>query len=263
MADSDGDGIPDVIDATPGVPIDSSNFNGTTSDAFGVDDETDEDKKVLVGFEDGKPLVLNASDAKDWYEAQFVQGKPAADQLRDQLSKLGYEDDRDMLYALSRGVDFASSKYSTTNSYGAGNAFEWIVAQPVDNGGGSGGPFSSTQTIRDISSADEAMSDADAAYQSQMGRRATMEEGKAYQQVVNMMERQNPTINTTSGNSSGRNTVSSTTTKGGFDSKRFAEDWVRSQEGYGETYAATTFMQLLDEAISQPDVIRQRMEEIA
>jgi hypothetical protein len=242
---------------------DDTTHNGTTKDVFGVDDETDEDKKVLVGFEDGKPLVLNASDAKDWYEAQFVQGKPAAEQLRDQLSKLGYEDDRDMLYALSRGVDFASSKYSTENSYGAGNAFEWIVAQPVDNGGGSGGPFSSTQTIRDISSADEAMSDADAAYQSQMGRRATMEEGKAYQQVVNMMERQNPTINTTSGNSSGRNTVSSTTTKGGFDSKRFAEDWVRSQEGYGETYAATTFMQLLDEAISQPDVIRQRMEEIA
>jgi hypothetical protein len=107
------------------------------------------------------------------------------------------------------------------------------------------------------------MSDADVAYQSQMGRRATMDEGKAYQQVVNMMERQNPTISTTSGNSSGRSTVSSTTTKGGFDSKRFAEDWVRSQEGYGETYAATTFMQLLDEAISQPDVIRQRMEEIA
>jgi hypothetical protein len=244
--------------------VDDTTHNGTGSDAFGVDDETDDGKKVLVGFDDsGQALMYDSSDAKDWYEAQFVQGTKYADQLRGQLSKLGYEDDRDMLYALSRGVDFASSKFSTENGYGAGNAFEWILSQPVDNGGGSGGPFSSTQTIRDISSADEAMSDADVAYQSQMGRRATMDEGKAYQQVVNMMERQNPTISTTSGNSSGRSTVSSTTTKGGFDSKRFAEDWVRSQEGYGETYAATTFMQLLDEAISQPDVIRQRMEEIA
>lgn len=245
-----------------------TNFNGVGNDAFGTGDASADSKQVLVGYDaTNQPILLDSSNAKDWYEAQFVQNTPIGESLRDQLAKLGYENDREMLYALSRGVDFAANPYSSVNEFGAGNAFEWIMAQPVggsgSGSGAGGGPFTNVQTVRDISSPDEGMTVANTAYESQMGRRATMEEGAAFTQALNMMERQNPTKSVQSGTTSGRNTTSTSETTGGFSAARFAEDWVRSQEGYGETFAATSFMRLLDEAISRPDVVKQRMEEIA
>lgn len=272
MSDRDNDGIPDYLDASPDgesgarYPTRDSTFNGVGEDAFNTGDSSADNKKVLVGYDaTNQPILLDSSNAKDWYEAQFIQNTPIGESLREQLSKLGYEDDREMLYALSRGVDFAANPYSSVNEFGAGNAFEWIMAQPVggSGSGSGGGPFTNVQTVRDISSPDEGMTVANAAFEGQMGRRATMEEGAAFTQALNMMERQNPTKSVQSGTTSGRSTTSTSETTGGFNAARFAEDWVRSQEGYGETFAATSFMRLLDEAISKPDVVRQRMEEIA
>lgn len=258
--DWDGDGIPNFVDRTPGAP--PATYGDANSDMFGTGTANEEDRLVRVA---GDIEPLTGSAAKDWYEAQFVQNTPYADQLRTILGQLGYETDREMLSGLYRGVDFATNPYASVDAEGNGDPFEWIIAQPVDTsgGGGGGGPFTNVQTIRDISSADEGMTVANAAYESQMGRRATMEEGEAFTQALNMMERQNPTKSVQSGNTSGRSTTSTSTTTGGFSAARFAEDWVRSQEGYGETFAATTFMRLLDEAISRPDVVKQRMEEIA
>ena len=259
--DLDGDGVPNYLDRSP-MGDQGVTYGGMGADQFGGGVDAGEDRLVRVA---SNVDPLSGSDAKDWYEAQFVQGTTYADQLRNILGSLGYESDREMLSVLNRGVDFATNPYASVDAEGNGDPFEWIAAQPVDTSGGSGsgGPFTNTQTIRDISSADEGMTVANAAYESQMGRRATMEEGESFTQALNMMERQNPTKSVQSGNTSGRSTTSTSTTTGGFSAARFAEDWVRSQEGYGETFAGTTFMRLLDEAISKPDVVKQRMEEIA
>lgn len=259
--DWDGDGVPNYIDRTPGQPP-MSGPGGVGADQFGQGAASDK----LVNVAQGVP-PMTASDAKDWYQAQFVMGTPYANELRNVLSQLGYEKDSQMLAVLNRGVDFAANKFSSTDANGNGDPFELIVNAPIESrgggGGGGGGPFTNTQVVRNISSADEGMGVADAAYQQQMGRRATMDEGEAFTDALNMMERQNPTKSVQSGVTSGRSTSSTSTTTGGFDAARFAEDWVRSQEGYGENFAATTFMELLDKAISQPDVMRQRMEGIA
>lgn len=260
-SDLDNDGIPNYLDLTPNGDQ-GVTYGGAGADQFQPEADEGEDRLVRVA---GNVDPLSGSNAKDWYEAQFVQGTPYADELRSILTPLGYENDTQMLAALSRGVDFATNPYAQADADGNGDPFQWILSQPVESSGGSGsggGPFMNTQTARDISSADEGMTVASAAYESQMGRRATMEEGEAFTDALNMMERQNPTKSVQKGTTSGRNTTSTSTTTGGFSAARFAEDWVRSQEGYGENFAATTFMGLLDEAISQPDVVKQKMEAI-
>jgi len=130
------------------------------------------------------------------------------------------------------------------------------------SGGGSGGPFSSTQTVTNVSSPSQSEALADNAYQSNMGRMVRGGEAQQFRQGLNMMERQNPTVSKTSGFADGKgNTTSKTETTGGWDPTTFARDWVRSQEGYTESFAASTFMNLLDRVISQPNKIEDMIAE--
>lgn len=284
MSDRDNDGVPDSIDidggdgtgkARPGV---RPPYGGQQAGAPTVPGQPDLSKDQFVGdATDGNALVavaagmdpLTQDQAKQWFEAQFVMNTDQAQQIRKALAPLGYESDKDILYALDKGIDYAGNEYGTKGPQGEGNPFEWIFSgasgtrQPSGGGGGGGGgPFTSDQTSVNISSADKGAAMADQAFEQQMGRMATGDEGKAFTQALNLMEQQNPTRSITSGVSSGSSSTSSTKTTGGFDAAQFAKDWARSQDGYAENFAATTFMQVLDSALSRPDVVQQRLEAI-
>lgn len=173
----------------------------------------------------------------------------ALDQLR---KAAGYKDWQSALQAASSSnqpwQDFLVSMAKDSGGYG------------ISAGGGGGGPYSQTQTQVTLSNASQSAAIIDQAYQQALGRSATEDEAKAFQSALNMMQKDNPTVSTTSGVRSGNNTTSSTTTKGGFDYTTFARDWARSQDGYAENYAGTTFMSLLDKALSQPDWAKQTVD---
>lgn len=124
--------------------------------------------------------------------------------------------------------------------------------------GGGGGPTSSTNTQRTLSSASQAGSIMDATFRSELGRTGTKDEALAFQKALNEQQRQNPTVSRTNGYSNGKgSSTSSTTTTGTFDPTRFAQEYARSQEGYAERFAGINFMKILDDAISNPNIVEQ------
>lgn len=122
-------------------------------------------------------------------------------------------------------------------------------------GGGAGGPFSNKQTSVSLSSESSAAQIADQVWQAELGRQARPDEIAAFQKALNAAQQANPSTTVTTGNTSGRNTVQTSTTNTGFDPTRFATDFAQSMPDYAENFAATTFMDLLDKAISKPDAL--------
>jgi hypothetical protein len=108
--------------------------------------------------------------------------------------------------------------------------------------GGGGGAFSSTQTQVTLTNEGTARRIINDALSRELGRAASKDELNKFLKTLNANEKQNPTITKTQGYSSDGSSTSSSTTTGGFDSMDFAERFARSQEGYAEYQAATTYM---------------------
>lgn len=118
---------------------------------------------------------------------------------------------------------------------------------------GSGGSSSSTSTSVNLSSRSEAATIADDNFRRQLGRTASKQEIIDFQQALNEQERGNPTV-TRSNTSSGKGSTSTmSTTSGGFDYTRFARQYAQSQPEFSDRFAAMTFMDALDKAISDPN----------
>jgi hypothetical protein len=108
--------------------------------------------------------------------------------------------------------------------------------------GGSGGPYSSTNRVVSLSDEGTARRLLNGALTTYLGRTATDDENAMFLKALNVQERQNPSITKTTGNTSGRNTTQSQTVTGGMDKNDFAERFAKSQEGYAEYQAATTYL---------------------
>lgn len=118
---------------------------------------------------------------------------------------------------------------------------------------GSGGSSSSTSSSVNLSSRSEAATIADENFRKQLGRTASKQEIMDFQDALNEQQRGNPTVtrtNTTSGKGS---SMSTSTTSGGFDYTRFARQYAQSQPEFADRFAAMTFMDALDKAISDPN----------
>lgn len=125
-----------------------------------------------------------------------------------------------------------------------------LAGLPVRDGEGrGGGPTSSTVRSVNISSPTEALVLGDEAWVQNLGRNMNKKEAKAFQEALNKMQEQNPTTTVTN-SSGGANNFTTSRTQGGFDSRIWARDYARSQEGYSERFAATNFMDLIDRALS-------------
>lgn len=141
------------------------------------------------------------------------------------------------------------------------------------NAGTGDGPFSTTTTENrsstDLSSQSEAAGSLEAIFQQELGRLPTEKEVNAFQKALNAEQAKNASVttgtSTTSGTRSGNNTTQSvtgsTTTTGGFDPGRLAREFAQSRPMWAETQAATTFMKLLDTAVSNPDALSRLVAE--
>jgi hypothetical protein len=213
--------------------------------------------KIPVPDANGNPQRVDPDKAKAFWEVQAVQGTEAWQKASRALKSLGYKTNSQMLSALNRGIDYTQNPEAATE-----DPFTWITAQEARDSGGSGssGPYTQVQTSTNISSPSRARTTANAAFESEIGRMATKEESTQFQQALNLAEQGSPTTSVTNGVSRGRNTTSSTKTTGGFDAAAFGRDWARSQSDFAESYAAGSFMGLLDKVISQPNAIEQIMK---
>lgn len=112
--------------------------------------------------------------------------------------------------------------------------------------GGGGGGVSVTEQVNftDPSSARAFLENALGQY---LGRRPDEDEFKAFSTALRRAERRNPT-RSTAVRSGGMTRV---TTEGGLDRQQFTEEFARSQEGVGETAAATTLLDSFLRVISE------------
>jgi hypothetical protein len=127
----------------------------------------------------------------------------------------------------------------------------------IDTGGkrgGSGGPFSSTNTSITQLSDSQASAMGDPVFRSELGRTMANDEVGDFRKALNQQYQKNPTVTSSSGYSDGKgSSTSTTTTRGGFDPSRFARQYAMSQEGWAERYTGVRFMEILDQALSNPN----------
>ncbi len=111
-------------------------------------------------------------------------------------------------------------------------------------GGGGGGSraFTNIDTRVDLTNEGEARRIVNNALTGALGREATKAESQAFMKSLNMYEKENPTVTTSKGVASASGTTSTTTSEGGFDKADFADRYSKSQEGYAEYQAATTYL---------------------
>ena len=112
-----------------------------------------------------------------------------------------------------------------------------------DGGGGGGSQaFTDVNTRVDLTNEGEARRIVNNALAGALGREATKTEMKAFRKALNMNERENPVVTTTTGVRSASGSTSETTSEGGFDYTDYADRFAKSQEGYAEYQTATTYL---------------------
>jgi hypothetical protein len=104
---------------------------------------------------------------------------------------------------------------------------------PLANGDGSGGP--STRTFYQYTPEKDANQIVQDALHAYLGRAAKPDELKTFRDALKNAQGENPTVVTDDG-------AGTQTTTGGMNAQVFAQDWAKSQPGFGNYQAATTFL---------------------
>jgi hypothetical protein len=107
---------------------------------------------------------------------------------------------------------------------------------------GSGGSYSSINRVISLTDEGSARKLLNNALSGYLGRTATDDENRAFLKALNLQERENPSVTKTTGYSSGRNTTQQQVVTGGMDKNDFADRFAKSQQGYAEYQAATTYL---------------------
>ena len=290
FGDANNNGIPDIIEKKPN-PDDGSyrqgDFNvfydemGQISGYYNIEDGSEKLKLPLIWTVDaatGQPDAMGPGGFADpdvakrelqiWYENDTPQWKI----IRKDYLEMGVtgrtpeEIDAKIYRLVSDGIDFTqvpgsgiTDPYEYTNTR---SGMEIMEGSSRGGGGGSYGPYSYESTDVALSSESGAMEILDQTYQQYLGRVATTEEGQAFKQALNMMERMNPSRSVIEGVSGKGTDTRTQTTEGGFNPRIFARDYAMATPEYANTFAANTFMTALNSFLEEPNAIEQRIEGI-
>lgn len=165
--------------------------------------------------------------------------------------RAGFSDDIDTVTGLYfNAIKWASQPEKYANKM---TVLDYFLGLPPSGNQGVG-TTTSTQVNRRTYSESESAAVLNDTFRQTLGREATGEEIAAYMKAVNKMFAAEPstTTSTTTTTREGANTRSSTgsTSKGGFDPTQFTLDYARARPEYAETYAATSFMSVLDNMVN-------------
>lgn len=201
------------------------------------------------------PKLQNADSIADLPDRLFAEGRVQEfEDLAKLVKKAGFTSWNQAVAAATMDPDKDKRSWEQYLQWRASDPD--IQAWLKQNGeGGSGGVSNSTSVSTDLSSRSEAANIADANFRSQLGRTASKQEIMDFQEALNEQQSNNPSV-TRSRTVSGKGSSSSnSTTTGGFDYTRFARQYAQQQPEFKDRYAAITFMDILDTAISDPNSI--------
>lgn len=108
--------------------------------------------------------------------------------------------------------------------------------------GSNYGPFTNTSRSVQLTDPSQARLLLNHTLSNFLGREASQQEQAQFLQALNQLERSNPTTTVTNGTTSADGQTSSSTTSGGVNAASYAEEFAKSQEGYAEYQASTTFL---------------------
>jgi hypothetical protein len=197
------------------------------------------------------------SNARQYYTNLYLStGKDKQDyyQIADLLIGKGYMTNRADVNNFSAWLDKAVVIAAQADNRSQRlTPLDILERLPESETGADGSPRSFSTSTRTVnqSSRTDAKATLNNAYQQMLGRMANNKELAAFQKALNDLESKNATVSSLSGTTTSKGGTSSTSqtvrTTGGFNAGQFAQDWARSRPEYAETFAATTFMGVIDE----------------
>jgi hypothetical protein len=265
--DSDFDGIPDAVDK---YPYDFNNGKTPATNQYG-NVQTDIAPIFLPWLTDanGQPMPVPGGSAQ---AIRALAALRVNDRPKYGIIKAGIE------YNLGRKVTdkevdaIWKDAVNWTQSPGTanGNPVDYFnLMRPSDYAGKAPtGPRYGTQAFKNTqiteysgSAAAQQISDE---MERRLGRRATQAEIDAYKKGLNAAAKKEPSVtegSTTTKAPSGKNTLGSSTTnqtaKTGFDPTMFARNFAMSRPDYAESFAANTFLGLVEKLLKDPNAIGQ------
>lgn len=270
MADKDLDGIPDSIDKNPNV-FDKTPQNGgrPVNGNTGTNSSYPSFNPNVPGIQlPGLPPSRFASpdEAKDWFKYLPTKNKALYNDFIADLARKGIA----KKYAQKVWDDAVGWTQSLGST--SGNPFEYLnVMDPSVYTTTGTGPKYGTQANKDTritqysgSSAAQQINDE---MERRLGRRATQAEINDYVKGVNLASKKEPSIyegTTTTAAPKGKNTLGSSTATGtqstGFDPTMFARNFAMSRPDYAESFAANTFLGLVEKLLKDPNAIGKVVE---
>lgn len=213
----------------------------------------------------GLPPARYASpdEAKNWFKFLPTKNKALYNDFIADLARKGIPKSKAQAI-WNDAVDWTQSLGSTS-----GNPFEYLnVMDPGMYSTAGTGPKYGTQAVKDTritqysgSSAAQQINDE---MERRLGRRATQAEVDAYTKALNVASKKEPSTyegTTTTAAPKGKNTMGSSTSTGtqstGFDPTQFARNFAMSQPDYAESFAANTFLGLVEKLLKDPNAIGQ------
>jgi hypothetical protein len=264
--DSDLDGIPDAVDA---FPYDFNNGKKPAVNSMGVV-ETDIAPIYLPWLTDssGQPMPVpgGSSQAIRALAALRVNNRQSYGIIK---SGIEYNLGRKVTDKEVDSIWKDAVNWTQSPGTGNGNPVDYFnLMRPSDYAGTATGPKYGTSAFKNTqvteysgSAAAQQISDE---MERRLGRRATQAEIDAYTKGVNAQAKKDPSMtegSTTTKAPSGKNTMGSSTTnqtsKTGFDPTMFARNFAMSRPDYAESFAANTFLGLVEKLLKDPNAIGQ------
>lgn len=274
MADFDQDGLEDKIDPNPKVFTwtaqnkgkrmkDGKQIVDNPATSYGTAEYNANQGILPVKFLD--ITSIDPTDAKQWFKFASTNPKYKKnyESFKGNVARLGLPTDKKTLQSIwNDAVDWTQT--TGTNN---GDPFSYLESlDPSNYRGSDTGPKYGTQAVKDIrttefsgSTAAQQISDE---FERRLGRRATQSEIDAYTKGVNKMSQKEPSVyegTTTTAAPKGKNTLGSTVSTGkqttGFDPTMFARNFAMSQPDYAESFAANTFLGLVEKLLKDPNAI--------
>lgn len=178
---------------------------------------------------------LNVDNKKDW------------DMYTKMLGDLGYANDYNGVVSMAQ---LAMNWAAKPENYQAGKSvFDYFATLPPA-GAAQGGPRTQTSRSVNLSNKGDAANYINNSYQQFLGREASDKEIKAFKKALNDMESANASVTTATTTTDGSTSSASYKTTGGFNAAQFADEWAKSRPDYAETFAATSFMSVVDNLIN-------------
>lgn len=266
LQDRDYDGIADIHDKEPDkFNVTKSNQGkpkfptaGTVDPAF----QPDVPNIVFLGM---RPM--SSPEAKNWFKFASTRGgveKQAYDRFVAAIVKLGIPKSKAQA-VWSDAVDWVQTVGSSTSD--PTNYISVLDPSLYKDTTATGKKYGTSQLDQKVTtsySTSSAAQDITTAYKTELGMEAGKKDILAYQEAVNAAAAKEPTVTqqmtTTSAPTKAAPmgvTKIDTKTSTGFDPNRFAIEYARNNPEYAENFAAKNFMNLIEQALTNPTRIGQ------